>query len=155
MSKKVKADLRNCPFCGIMLSWQVQNDIAFNNIVYYKCKNCKGEISVNKNSCADPNNVFAPNNVFTVENVGGYNYSKSVPTENLTVIELHQRARKANDEIEKIKLSKKNVLKGLINEQGEIIGTPKSIAKKKRNIRGLIGFIMLAISIALLYFIIF
>lgn len=154
MAKKVKSDLRNCPFCGIMLSWHMSNDITFNNIHYFKCKNCGGEISINKNSSLDPNNLFAPKNVFTVESVGGYNFSKSAPRENLTVIEMQQRARKATDEIQRMKDKKEAVLKGLINEDGEIINTPKGILKKKKKQRAWIGFILLVASMAMLWTII-
>lgn len=145
--KKIKSDLNICPFCGKLIGWSVANDVFFSNIFYYKCKNCGGEISINKNSSLDPENMFDQRNVFTIENTGKFNFSKSMPTENLTVKQLRERADKAAAEVETIKQNKEKILKPLINEQGEIIATPKSVVKtyKRKRFLWMLFVILIAV----------
>lgn len=130
MKRMYKGDLDHCPFCGIMLSWVVQNDITFNNIMYFQCKNCGGEISINKNTYGSKN-VFEKHNIFTVESVGGFNYSKINVRENLSVVELIERAHQAEAEIALLRKKKEELLSGIINSEGEVINTPQSFKRKK------------------------
>lgn len=156
MKRKIKGDLDHCPFCGIMLSWEVQNDIMFSNVLYFQCKNCKGELSINKNGAHE--NIFHKKNVFTVESVGGYNYSKLSVRENLTVEELQQKAILAQKEIEMAKKKKEEMLGGFFNQEGEIINTPKSFRRKqkfKRVFFAYLGLTIFALGVLLTYYILF
>ena len=147
--KAIKTDLDTCPFCGIKLSWMISDDIKFQNMLYYRCRNCNGEISINKNS-SQSDNIFDLRNVFTVESVGGYNFSKSAMKENLSVAELKERAKMAQAEIEKFQIKKEKVTEGLIDkETGEIINTPSGVLKKAKRKRNLTTLILLLVTAAL------
>ncbi|MDD2446038.1 MAG: Lar family restriction alleviation protein [Clostridia bacterium] len=128
---KNQSDLKHCPFCGITVSWKFEDDIVFSNVQYLTCRNCKAEISINKNSVKN-DDLFFSENVFIVENVGGFNYAKISVRDNLTVNELNEKAIICQNKIEEIKQNKKKVLNLLINEQGEIINTPKTARLQDR-----------------------
>lgn len=94
-----QSDLKHCPFCGIMVSWKFEDDIAFSNVQYLTCRNCHAEISINKNSIKN-DDLFFSENVFTVESVGGFNYAKLSVRDNLTVQELNEKAVICQNKIE-------------------------------------------------------
>ncbi len=143
MKRKYQGDLDHCPFCGILLSWDMENDITFNQVFYFKCKNCGGEISINKNSIKGTN-FFDKKNVFVVENVGGYNYSKLKVKEGYSVIDLMHKADDANAEIARLKGNKEKVLNSLLDKEGNVVNAPNEINKKKNAKRFSIALIVLA-----------
>jgi len=153
---KDKSDLKYCPFCGAMISWKFENDVIFSNIQYLKCRNCKAEISINKNSIKD-NDLFNEENVFTVENVGGYNFAKLSPTNNLTTKELLAKAYECQRKVEEIKQNKKNILNVLIDDKGKSTNTPKDAwwkARRKKFSRIVLIILTIILFLIILYIII-
>ena len=157
MPKKKKGNLSYCPFCGILLHWKKENDIAFSNIVYLRCKNCGGEISINQNSVHN-DDLYNKHNVFTVENVGGYNLAKVTVRENLSVEQLDIKAQQCIGQILAQKQNKKAVLNVLVDDNGNTIRTPKQARNQqrgKKGIRFLVGLLMLGFIAFSVYYLLF